>query len=230
MNRCVCGKTYKHQPSLIRHQRGNVKQGYVPCAIYVMSLMEEEKKVDADDLIKRFEKLETYASSTQEKAKPHDYNPTFIPPFAREELIQPIIPHDKSVSLWKIINHEKGINEVGGILAKTVIKGFKLINMNEEHPEYWNVILWNLTSSSVYVFEKGRWVDQPFVQWAEDFAKYFIAFVISESEGMDAWVECCKRCFEALSHSAKEIQTGLRSALRDPSLRTLMKARMQCNK
>lgn len=186
--------------------------------------------MDADELLNRFETLETYASATHTKEKPLDHLRNTIPDFAREELIKQIIPHDDSVSLYKVINNDMGINEVGGKLASVIVKGFKLIHMNEDHPEYWNVILWNISLSSVYVFKDGRWTDQPFKEWADEFAKFYIARIILDSEGMDVWIECCQRCYEAISHSAKEIQEGLKSALRDPMLRTLMKARMACNK
>lgn len=223
MNQCKCGKSYKHHTNLVRHQRGNTKQGIVPCKVYLDGLMEkvqENTLTHASELIQRYESL--HETSVLKKAVPFEHDPQVIPTFAQEACKG--IPHDPSVPLIDVICQKMGISELGGKLMSIIVESFKRIYMSKDHPEYWNVYLWNLNSNSVYVFKNGEWEDQPFQDWSDEFSKRLIARIIVNTEGTAVWIQCIQRLFEALAHSMKEIRQGLKSAMRNPSIRNRMKS------
>lgn len=53
---CDCGKRYKHQSNLIRHKKGNVRQGIAPCSFHIKSVIEQV--ADTEEATKLMNRLE----------------------------------------------------------------------------------------------------------------------------------------------------------------------------
>lgn len=47
----------------------------------------------------------------------------------------------------------------------------KMVHMNSSHPEYWNVVLANISSKYMHIYKEGCWSYIPFKLWAREFVE-----------------------------------------------------------
>ena len=234
MHKCVCGRSYNHSSNLYRHQNGNKKEHIQPCLHWVSTKLErlkQQSEAKADELVSR---LEEHGKRLVETTKPstlviEDHDPRAIPDFVdTREIFVRVIP-DSNLPFQKrleIVEDAQilGKRYVPTELRKMILKVFTTVHMNEDHPEYWNVVLLNKSTMDLWVREKGKWVDKSFKEWATEYAYTIMSKYMSVMD--ELYPPCCQYYLELLEGDMKkDVVDGLKSILRSPHMRKLIKKR-----
>lgn len=199
---CICGKRFKHQPSLSRHQRGNEKLKIKSCDEYA-----NFSKMKKEEARKAFLACRNISEETSMPIHIHNHDPSMIPDFVNMESLPPLLPDIELPFEKRVMNARPYRVQVD--MRRVVVSWLNTIYMNPEHPEYWNVILQNVTTMEVKVRRDGTWVIEPFKSWAMLFSKLIIKAYLKYTDNQEdhnkllgymlmQLDECWKEIFEAL--------------------------------
>eukprot|EP00952_Eustigmatos_sp_NYUAD-ZCMA_P010091 41594-Eustigmatos_ZCMA.PRE.1 len=92
-----------------------------------------------------------------------DHDPRTLPDFVKGNGLAHILPNAE-LSIDKRIKCVT-LEDTGHTLIHVIMSHFPKIYMSEDHPEYWNVVLQNISSMEMNVRRGGTWVIEPFKDW-----------------------------------------------------------------
>jgi hypothetical protein len=135
-----------------------------------------------------------------------DHDPTEIPDFVSPDLLS-------SDALT-----------TGGKVLGFVTRWFKAVHTDPDHPEYWNIVLYNSKSLRLRVRNGGSWRDSSFHDWADAYAGAVIVMCINHVFPATA-SDHYPRVLRIMDDMKSEIREGLKSALLQPDFRRAAKRR-----
>lgn len=228
---CKCGKSYKHQPSLVRHQNGSVKYSLKPCLHHVNGLLHESMThTTSVSLINKAEclmsRIETLDSNPSCDLELKEYQVGIYPSFIEDYYTQLVASGDRPFN-ERLLDVGKSV--VCSRVIRRITETCKSIHFNKEHPEYWNVYLANVNMKRLYVYMNEKWVTQDLHDWARDFGKmyllnywtiaekrkddsigFFIGFFLEDSDNKKLLAEYY-RAFMLMLQSESEIRNKIKA-------------------
>jgi hypothetical protein len=216
MNACICGKSYKFRSALSRHQRGNEKQGVKPCEDF--QAFEKQRKEEAR--IKFLNHHQLDKEGLNMKIENHD--PENIPDFAKSKL-EPFLKVRRTE-----MNELPNSSFIEGRLSSIIPHYFQKIYMNEEHPEYWNVVIQNVSTGEVRVYENDTWVTYSFSDWVTNYCRRFIVGYVKETEAFNDKGEMYSfigALFYRMDEVKKHIDNGIKHHMTNLFMREQIKER-----
>lgn len=238
---CVCGRSFRHQPNLSRHQRGNVKQGIPPCLVFLereslrlrelttpddsIPVITKKNEIDLEKFNESVRTLQVVKNMCNVSAdKPDDYQSSYFPDSLKSELFKPILP-DRSKPFRERIHQFSGKKQVVHTVKKLVLDAFRLIHVNEDYPRGWNVVLQNIKTMRLLVYKEDKWVDQDFVNLVQEFTKTYLSFYLQATEDSGDLIEASSFYMSLYFEEdfMKDIQNGFSILLKDPVIRDRIK-------
>lgn len=216
---CLCGKSFGHASSLSRHQRGNVKSKIKPCEAF-QTLQEEKREANRTMFMEAQRRRQGEAGPLVEVL---DHDPRALPDFVKGNGLRSFLP-DPDLAVDKRLKCNT-LEDTGRTLTNILLRNFPEIYMNEGHPEYWNIVLQNISSMEMKVRRGGTWILEPFKDWAHKFTQQFFVAYLRETEKEEDYYTLLSYVLRVLDedHVMSEICGGLKRALTNHYMRMTIK-------
>lgn len=217
MFECVCGRSFKYQSGLSRHQHGNLKQGVKECSEYY-EYLEVKREAEKARYIAKQTKVAGHIEAVKAVV---DHTPSEFPDYVPRNKLKPLLL-DNGTSVEKR-KESTGLRTVERTLVRLVPHYFKTIYMDIKHPENWSVVLQNISSWDMKVRRDGAWLIEPFRDWAADFTSQCTLGYIRETEAEEDVVQVFAIALQSLDQVREEIYKALRREVSDEDMRHIIK-------
>jgi hypothetical protein len=194
----LCHKSLAHRSSLSRHVNGSKKRNLKPCR-GVTHHTEPQSSNQIVDIPQSSIELTAHDLQSQEATK----NPS---PFVSATMKE-VFDGNINITNSQIISIPSNI--------------LQSVYMNKNHPEYWNVVMTNIDTKLIQVYDGNTWSHIYFEDWAWSFTNYarclyFKKFVVSQDLSV--------RITRVMSENRKEVYSQLNKTLLGP-MRQIIKKR-----
>ena len=216
MFECVCGRSFKYQSGLSRHQHGNVKQGVKECQKH-----QDHVKAQKEERKARYLEAQQRERDLERAIQVGDHTPSYIPEYMLENEIIPLM-HNKGAPVDKRLEMT-GESQVYKALLKMVTNSFRQIYMNLDHPENWNVVLQNISSWDMKVRRNGAWIIESFNDWAEDFITQVTLGYIEKTETPSDVVQVLAIMLRVRDDNRTDIYKALKKEVSNEYMRSVIK-------